>query len=105
MLTRPRVALQHIQSGKPNQTTFAERLNTTYRHESLDGCVITLLAEVRQVTEDWASSITPCRAGTFTEIPHTQPANLVIHCILNGEAYAETFYLRHSGPAACPSQH
>lgn len=42
-----------IEAGKPNQNASVERFNRTFRHEVLDAWVVSSLAEVRAVCEDW----------------------------------------------------
>ena len=50
---RNRVELRYIQPGKPNQNTYIERFNRTFRHEVLDAYVFESLRQVRQITRDW----------------------------------------------------
>lgn len=47
------VALGFIQPGKPTQKSFIEHFNRTYREEVLDFYIFSILAEVREITENW----------------------------------------------------
>ena len=42
-----------IQSGKPNQNAYIERINRSYRNEILNDWVFNTLEEVRDFSEDW----------------------------------------------------
>ena len=47
------VDLQHIQAGQPNQNTFIERFNRTFREDVRDQYLFSNLEEVRETTHWW----------------------------------------------------
>ena len=47
------VQLGFIEPGKPNQNSFVERFNRTYRTEILDFYLFREIRDVRQLTERW----------------------------------------------------
>ena len=47
------VAIQHIQSGKPQQNAYIERYNRTVRHEWLDQYIIESIEEAQDFATQW----------------------------------------------------
>lgn len=47
------ITIRSIQPGKPNQNTFIERFNRTYRTEVLDAHLFVNLEQVQAITEQW----------------------------------------------------
>jgi putative transposase len=47
------IAVRYIPPGKPNQNSFIERFNRTYRTEGIDGHLFANLEQVQPITEQW----------------------------------------------------
>jgi len=47
------IAIQHIQSGKPQQNAYIERYNRTVRHEWLDQYIIETIEEAQDHATQW----------------------------------------------------
>lgn len=47
------IALRFIEPGEPNQNTYIERFNRTYRTEVLDACLFKSIEQVQHITEEW----------------------------------------------------
>jgi putative transposase len=47
------IQLEFIKPGKPNQKSYVERFNRTYRTEELNMYAFRRLSEVREITENW----------------------------------------------------
>ena len=47
------IEIHYIQLGKPNQNTFIERFNKSYRDEVLDAHLFSTLEQVGEISETW----------------------------------------------------
>ena len=71
------IELKFIQPGKPQQNTFIESFNCTYRHEVLSARIFENLNQVKDITEQWIKIYNEDR-------PHTALGKLLpIHTIDN----------------------
>ena len=53
---RKGIELKYIQPGKPQQNTFIERFNRTYRHEVINAYLFDDLEQAREISEAWIRS-------------------------------------------------
>ncbi len=51
-------------SGKPQQNTFIEGFNRTYRYEVLNAHIFESLEQIREITEEWIYSYNQDRPHT-----------------------------------------
>jgi len=79
------IELRYIQSGKPDQNVFIERLNRAYREEVLDSCVFEDLEQVREIGAVWLRSYNE-------ERPHEALRSLPPGAISRGGARGEELY-------------
>jgi putative transposase len=67
--TENNAGIDYIQSGRPNQNTYIERFNRSYREEVLDPHIFSALSQVRDISWAWMLSYNE-------ERPHSSLGNI-----------------------------